>query len=159
MQVEDVDVGSPALPATARDSDRALRYADAAGDNVLLLGQHSTTRSDDNGVAGQLRLQVAHHVAGPHESQPFREAWRHTEVVECRGLDFDGHSSMTHFSSTISTVTDSPSSLSDSVCSAAVASTRGRSSWSCTRAIATSCSKANPSSGLPAALRSGAGMQ
>ena len=90
MQVEDVDVTSPALPASAASADRALRYADAAGDNVLLLGQHSTTRSDDDGVVERLTLHVAHHVGTPHASQPFREAWRHTEVIECEGLDFDG---------------------------------------------------------------------
>lgn len=90
MQVEHVDVASLGLPAMARDADRALRYADAAGDNVLLLGQHSTTRSDDNGVVEQLTLHVSHHVATPNEAQPFREAWRHREVVECEGLDFDG---------------------------------------------------------------------
>lgn len=91
MQVEDIDVASPALPATASSVDRALRYTDAAGDNTLLLGQHSTTRSDDDGVVDQLTLHAAHHLATPDAPQPFREAWRHTEVVECEGLDFDGH--------------------------------------------------------------------
>ncbi|QCO67893.2 hypothetical protein E5843_09190 [Luteimonas yindakuii] len=90
MQVEDIDVASPALPAAARDADRALRYTDAAGDNVLLLGQHFTTHSDDNCVVDRLTLHVTRHIRTPHGPQPFQEAWQHTEVVECGGLDFDG---------------------------------------------------------------------
>lgn len=90
MQVEDVDVASPALRATARGVDGALRYIDAAGDNTLLLRQHVTTHSDDNGVVDRLTLHVTRRIETPHGTQPFQEAWQHTEVVECEGLDFEG---------------------------------------------------------------------
>lgn len=90
MQVEDVDVTSPTLPPSAVSADRALRYVDAAGDNVLLLGRHFTTLRDDDGVTERLTLHAAHHVATSNASQPFRETWQYTEVVECEGLDFEG---------------------------------------------------------------------
>lgn len=41
LQFEQVDAITSTLPASAHDADNVLRYTDA-GDNLLLLGQHTT---------------------------------------------------------------------------------------------------------------------
>ena len=90
MQVAEIDVASPALPAAARDADRARRYTDAAGENLVLLGQHTVSHDHDSGVVEMLTLHVTRQHLAPCGAESFEEAWRHEETVECEGLDLGG---------------------------------------------------------------------